>query len=144
MGTGTCLLDSKLVWFCSCSSCRTRCSAPRRRSRSWSRDSMRNQSILHKMDPIPAFQCWGSPSPWCGCVSGFDLSPWCGFGCGSGFWFLFNADPDEDFYLMRIRTLAYTNIGSNHADPDLDPQHCNIYKIFGSVSGFRDLECRTS
>ncbi len=41
---GTCLLDSKLVWFCSCSSCRTRCSAPRRRSRSWSRDNKMNRS----------------------------------------------------------------------------------------------------
>ncbi len=49
-GTGTCLLDSKLVWFCSCSSCRTRCSAPRRRSRSWSYDSCGSVFFINGSD----------------------------------------------------------------------------------------------
>ncbi len=42
---------------------------------------------------------------WSGCGSGFDLSP----RCGSGFWFLFDADPDADLD------------SSFHPDADPDP-----------------------
>ncbi len=52
--------------------------------------------------------------------SGFCLSLWCRFGCGSRSWFLFDAEPDAysdpDFYLMRIQD-------TKHADP------LNIYHI---------------
>ncbi len=47
-------------------------------------------------------QVCGSASLWYG--SGFDLSPCCGF------WFLFNADPDADFYLIRLFTLMRIRI----------------------------------
>jgi hypothetical protein len=40
--------------------------------------------------------------------------------CGSGSWFLFDADPD--FYLMRIR-IQVTKMMRIHTDPDRDPRH---------------------
>ncbi len=42
------------------------------------------------------------------------------FECGSGSWFLFDADPDPNFDMMRMRIHA-TKMMRIHADPD--PQH---------------------
>ncbi len=56
--------------------------------------TLTNESAYHAL-----YQCCGSASPRCG--SGFDLTPCCRSGCWSRF--LFDADLDPTFHLMRIR-----------------------------------------
>ncbi len=60
---------------------------------------------------------WDSPFK----KQGWDFSPW----CVSGLCFLFDADPDVDFYLMRIQV---TKIMRIHADPV--PEHwMKVYRL---------------
>jgi len=55
----------------------------------------------------------------------FDLSPW----CGSGFWFLFDADPD--FYLTQIRIFIWCGSWSG----SMLPKWCRSRSWCGSRSG---------
>ncbi len=75
------------------------------------------------------WQCFGFASLWWG--SEFDLSPW----CGSGFWFLFDADPYPDpMYILACHLQIDADPDpvldlSDHFDSDLDPDFYLMLQI---------------